>query len=272
MTPNRSLLLLTFACAACNNTTTPMTVVPTSCPPGSAGVVTATDRDGDGLDDAMELAWAQQYLPFLSVAPNEECPTSGIVVRVSPHPTAGFVHILYDVLYNDDCGLGGHVGDDERFAITVNPSMPPPLGIVSIKGISHNGTFCEKESDCGRCPGQTVCATLMENGTPWPAVWPSRNKHGNYVNRAETCEFTNTCLDDCQDNATPAMPPIVNVGEPCLPLVSNLTTMGFITTQNGWTHQELFNYDPWGGQSFGPGGGVVATDLTDPAFDTPACP
>ena len=249
-----------------------MTVVPTSCTGGSdGGALAANDQDGDGLDDAMELAWAQQYLPYLSVAPNEECPTSGIVVRVSPHPTAGFVHIIYDVLYNDDCGIGGHVGDDERFAITVDPSMPPPLGIVSVKGISHKGSICEKESDCGRCAGQTACATLVENGTQWPAVWVAKDKHGNYVNRASTCQFTDTCLDDCQDNSAPAMPPIVNVGEPCHPLVSNLTTMGFITTQNGWTHMELFNYDPWGGLNFG-GASVIATDLTDPAFDTPACP
>ena len=61
---------------------------------------------------------------------------------------------------------------------------------------------------------------------------------------------------------------IVNVGEPCHPLISNLTTMGFITTQNGWTHMELFNYNPWGGQAFG-GASVIANDLTDPDFETP---
>lgn len=72
-----------------------MTVVPTSYTGGSdGGALAANDQDGDGLDDAMELAWAQQYLPYLSVAPDEECPTSGIVVRVSPHPTAGFIHIM----------------------------------------------------------------------------------------------------------------------------------------------------------------------------------
>jgi hypothetical protein len=219
----------------------------------------------------MELAWAQQYLPYLSVSPGDECPTSGIVVRVSPHPTPGFVRIRYDVLYNDDCGLGGHIGDNERFAITVDPSAPPPTGIVSIIAISHKGTVCERTSECGRCSGETACMTLVKDGMPWPAVWVSKGKHGNYVNRDSTCQFDNTCLDQCDDNSTPAMPPIVNVGEPCHPLVSNLTTMGFITMQNGWTHLELFNYDPWGGQPFG-GGSVIATDLTEPGFDTPACP
>jgi len=247
-----------------------MPVSPASCS-SSPAAPTASDQDRDGLDDAQELAWAQQYLPYLSLAPDEECATAGIVVRVEPLDAAGFIRIRYDVLYDNDCGIGGHVGDDERFAMTVDVAQPPPDGIVTIKAVSHKGAgFCEKESDCGRCPGESACATLVENGVARPAVWISRNKHGNYVNRASSCQLDNTCLDDCTDNATPASLTIVNVGEPCYPLVSNLTTQGFITTANGWTNQALFDYDPWGGQPFG-GGSVIATDLTDPAFETPPC-
>ncbi len=84
------------------------------------------------------------------------------------------------------------------------------------------------------------------------------------------CKFDNNCLDDCEDNPTPTSLPVVNVGEPCFPLVTNLTTQGFITTANGWKNQVLFDYDPWGGQPFGQGS-VVATDLTDVAFETPPC-
>lgn len=246
----------------------PMPVSPASCAtpaPASAG-----DQDRDGLDDAMELAWAQEYLPYISMHPQEDCPTAGIVVRVEPLSMSGFVRIRYDVLYDNDCGVGPHIGDAERFAMTVDVTIPPPDGIVTIKAISHKGTQCEKESDCGRCPGQSACATLPRNGTPWPAVWVARDKHGNYVDRAMFCQFDNTCLDDCQDNPSPAVLPIVNVGEPCLPIVNNLTTQGFITTANGWTNQVLFNYDPWGGQPFGDAS-VVATDLTDVAFETPPC-
>jgi hypothetical protein len=236
----------------------------------SSGV--ANDLDNDGLDDAQELAWAQQYLPYLSLSPNDECPTGGLAVRVSPHPTApGFIQIRYDYLYNDDCGIGGHVGDDENFAITINPSVPPPDGIIAMIGIPHKGSECQKTTTCGQCAGLTACETLVKDGVPFPTIWPAKDKHGNYVNRMTECELLNTCLDECQDDAAPAMPPIVNVGEPCFPLVSNLTTQGFITTANGWTHQELFNYDPWGGQNFG-GASVIAADLTDPMLDTPACP
>lgn len=218
----------------------------------------------------MELAWAQQYLPYLSISPHDECPTAGIVARVEPLEIAGFVRIRYDVLYDRDCGLGGHIGDDERFAISVDTSRPPPDGIVTIKAISHKGSVCEKESDCGVCPGQMACATLVANGVARPAVWVSREKHGNYVDRSSTCQFDNTCLDECEDNATPASLPIVNVGEPCFPLVNDLTTQGFITTANGWMEQSLFHYDPWGGQPFGQAD-VIASDLTDPEFATPPC-
>ena len=244
--------------------------MPTSCgsPMTSAN---PNDQDQDGLDDAQEQMWAEQYLPYVSVAPDEDCPTSGLVVRVSPHPTSGFIQIRYDFLYNEDCGIGGHIGDDENLAITIDPSMPPPNGIVAITGIPHKGSECQKTTTCGRCAGLDACATLAIGGTQWPAVWPAKNKHGNYVNRSNTCDLLNTCLDECQDNSSPTRPPIVNVGEPCFPLVSNLTTQGFITTANGWTHQELFNYDPWGGLNFG-GASVISIDLTDSSLDTPACP
>ena len=235
------------------------------------------DADGDGLDDAQELAWARQYFPYYNISPEEHCGVHGIITRVTPHPVGmGLIHIIYDVLYDQDCGaLGtgvtGHIGDDERFAMTINPALPPPDGIVVIKAISHRGSQCEMTSMCGRCAGATPCQTLALNGVQTPAVWVAQDKHGNYVNRNMTCLPTaaNVCGDVCQDSA-PDMPSIINVGEPCHPLVNNLTTMGFITTANGWTHMELFNYDPWGTQAFGQAE-VLANDLVDPALDTPGC-
>jgi hypothetical protein len=229
------------------------------------------DLDGDGLDDRMELAWAAAYLPYLSISPNDGCDTMGLLVRVRPHPADGaLIHIIYDQLYDQDCGLGGHVGDDEVFAITADPSRPPPAGIVAIKAISHQGTACERDSQCGQCPGLGTCQTLPESGTPWPAVWPSRSKHGSYVDRSSACTLLNTCLDSCDDNPTPRKPPIVNAGEPGHPLVHDLTTEGFITVQNGWKNMQLFHWDPWVSMNFG-GAGDISKDLVDPAFDTPAC-
>src|SRR5688572_9263525 len=141
------------------------------------------DQDQDGIDDARELALARDYLPFISMSPVDECPRSGLVVRVRPHPgDATLVHILYDLLFEKDCGITSHVGDDEVFAITIDPTVPPPAGILAMRAISHQGTICQRISECGRCGGLTACETKPLDGKDWPAVWPSRNKHGLYVN------------------------------------------------------------------------------------------
>jgi hypothetical protein len=229
------------------------------------------DDDQDGLADADELAWATQYLPFLSLSPQDKCTTGGLLARVRKHPMdATLVHIIYDYLYDQDCGIGGHAGDNEAFGVTIDPSKPAPGGIVAIRAISHQNTPCQRVSECGRCPGETACATLMRGGVAWPALWPSRDKHGAYVNRAQKCTIITTCADTCEDNPAPASPPIVNVGEPGRPLIGDLTDEGFITAANGWKNMPLFHFDPWGPNDFG-GAGKVSGDLVDDAFLTPAC-
>ena len=116
-------------------------------PPPDAMVV---DRDGDGLDDAWEHEIAQAYLPFLSLDPADGCPLGGIVYRLRPHPLApALLLVTYDHLYQDDCGLGGHVGDNEVFGVTVDPARPPPAGILAIRAIPHQGTLCERATGAG---------------------------------------------------------------------------------------------------------------------------
>ena len=58
---------------------------------------------------------------------------------------------------------------------------------------------------------------------------------------------------------------MVNAGEPGAHLVSNLTTQGFITAANGWTEEELFDFDPWAPGDFG-SAGDVSDDLVDLEF------
>jgi hypothetical protein len=140
-----------------------------------------------------------------------------------------------------------------------------------MKAISHQGTPCERVSSCGQCGGLAACQSLMRGGAAWPAIWPSRGKHGLYVNRSQRCTLVTTCADACEDNGTSASPPMVNAGEPARALVHDLTTGGFITAQNGWQSAALMHFDPWADQKFG-GAGNVSQDLVDPAFDTPVCP
>jgi hypothetical protein len=188
----KKTVLIVFFCGACSGS--PAASSDGASAPADAASLpdhAIVDEDGDGLDDARELDLARRYLPYLSLSPMDGCPTSGLLVRVSPHPDdPTLVHILYDWLYDADCGLNGHIGDDESFAATIDPARPPPDGIVALKAISHQGTPCERTTLCGTCNGLTPCQTLTVAGVAWPAVWPSRAKHGNYVNarrRARCC-------------------------------------------------------------------------------------
>src|SRR5437016_3365687 len=93
---------------------------PLAQPPDATSFV---DDDHDGLDDARELQLAADYQPFVSIDPNDGCALDGFVVRVTPHPAdATKILIIYDQLFQDDCGLNGHVGDDEVFSVAIDPS------------------------------------------------------------------------------------------------------------------------------------------------------
>jgi len=242
---------------------------------GTTGIV---DEDQDGLDDAWETQVASDYLPFVSLSTSEDCGTpSGFAVRVFPHPQdpsrpPRYLEIRYDHLYQVDCGTAGHPGDDENFAITVDTTLPAPEGIMVIAAISHRNTACEHDSWCVQqswssspCSGYATC-DVGSNG--FPVVYVSKDKHGDY---ATTNGCTFGCdFGSCELNPTPDRPLIVNVGEPGHPLVNDLTTQGFINAANGWTDTTLYDYDPWGSQTFG-GAGTVSADLTDAALDTPIC-
>ena len=227
---------------------------------------TKVDIDGDGLDDADESAWAEEYFPFYAIHPSDGCKTHGVVYRLSPHPAdATKLSITYDVLYDADCGANGHDGDDEVFSVLVDPKKPGVSGILAVRAISHQGTPCEHDTTCGVCQGMSACGTAQRNGSAYPVVYASKDKHGNYADKP-TCDTSFICdFGGCGLPSTADASPLVNAGEAGKPLVSNLTTQGFITTTNGWTHQELFDFDPWKPGNFG-GAGDVSKDLVDPAF------
>ena len=239
---------------------------------GAGGMSGMGDLDQDGLDDAWEDKMARDYLPFLSLDPGDGCSRGGIVFRVRPHPdNAALIHIVYDHLYEKDCGLTSHVGDNEAFGATIDPTVPPPAGILTLVAIGHQSTICEKKTTCGSCGGLDACATAMKNGAAYPVVFSSKDKHAGYVQK-DKCNPILSCFDTCTLAPNTTDVPLVNVGEPDAPLVKDLTDQGFITQANGWTEQELFHWDPWNtGKDFG-GAGNIAGDLVDSAFVPPICP
>ncbi len=229
------------------------------------------DLDLDGLDDAYELQIAGDYLPYLSVSDMDHCARSGILFRLRPHPAdASRIAVTYIMLYENDCGAGGHIGDDEAFGVTIDPSRPAPAGLLSVRTIAHQNTACQSITECGSCAGETACTTGMRRGAAYPAIFASRDKHGWYATERAcdgACFFTNTC----DMSAAPNEPVLYNAGEPAAPLIHDLTDAGLITAANGWTQMSLFHFDPWASMNFG-GAGDTTSDLNDPAFLTPACP
>lgn len=225
------------------------------------------DDDHDGLADAIEDAAARAYLPFLSTHPDDACPLSGLVVRVRPHPDDDtLLHLVYSRLYQDDCGLAGHVGDNEAFGATIDPARAPPWGLVALRAIGHQGTLCERSTTCGSCEGLDAC-TAAPDGRP--VLFSSKDKHAGVVDLGLGCGLL-SCFDTCELSDEPATVPLVNVGEPDAPRVSDLSEQAFVREELGWTEETLHHYDPWSDAEFGTAG-VVAGDLLDEAFLTPAC-
>lgn len=230
-----------------------------------AGVI---DLDRDGLADAFELDVATRYLPVLSLHPQDGCPLGGLVFRLRPHPMdpdGGLLAITYSFLFERDCGLTSHPGDNEAFGATIDPSQPPERGLTALRAISHQNTICQRISTCGTCSNLTACERFAPNEPP--VLFSSKDKHAGYVSRS-ACG-TLTCLDTCAMGRRTGVP-VVNAGEPNAPLTRDLTDAGLITSANGWTDQRLFHFDPWGSADFG-GAGNVKGDLEDPAFLTPPC-
>jgi hypothetical protein len=228
------------------------------------------DDDGDGLADDVELQLASDYLPYLSLDPDDGCPLSGLVARVRPHPADPTkILIVYSHLFERDCGLGGHVGDNEAFGVAIDPAMPAPAGILAIKTASHQGTPCERISECSTCATDTRDRCDVASG--WPVLYASKGKHGQYATK-DRCSLLGTCFDQCTLAAARTTPPIVNAGEPGRPLVTDLTAQGFITPANGWTEPDLMNFDPWTVTGDFGGAGNVAGDLQDSTFEPGPCP
>ena len=253
-------------------------LVPPASSRGDASAADAADpegpdSDGDGLSDALEAKLAAEYAPYLSLHPSDGCATHGVLVRIAPHPREkGRVMMWLDVLFQKDCGANGHVGDNEMSGVVIDPSKPAPAGILAVRSISHQNTACQRITTCGLCPGMTSCTTAIRGGVAVPVIFASKDKHGTYVDEA-TCDQSFVCdFGGCALSPKPSTSPTINVGEPTKPLVTNLTTQGFITASNGWTEPSLTAFDPWKPGNFG-GAGDVSKDLIDDAFviDTTTC-
>jgi len=267
MRPSQGSVGLAFVCACSGHRASPDGAFDGAR--DVAADVAIVDDDGDGLDDAVETQLAIAYMPYVSIDAGDGCPLDGMVVRVHPHPADPTkILIVYDHLFANDCGLNGHVGDDEVFGVAIDPAMPAPMGILAIRAVSHQNTPCERDTECSTCGDSRAACDRATDMTP--IVYASKAKHGNYATLA-SCSALATCFDSCTLASTPGAPPVVNAGEPAHHLVSDLTTQGFITAANGWTEPTLMHFDPWNPtQTFG-GAANIASDLQDAAYEVAPC-
>lgn len=226
------------------------------------GFCVGTDVDGDGIDDNLEREVATLNFPKVLMANGEECGAPhGVIYRVRRHPTnPKRLAITYVVLYANDCGeLNGHTGDAETFAITVDlDAQPGAAATVGVESWAHAGTTCGSTSSCETSPATNACGTPTKDTSPSEVViWASQNKHASYLS-ASTC--TDNCLDSCTAGER-INGPLLNVGEPGHPMVTNLTTQGFVQSSDGWG-AELLHFNPWSTQEFA-GGGRLDQPLTN---------
>ncbi len=232
--------------------------------------VASRDVDGDGLEDADEQQMAEAYLPFISLDPSDGCPRSALVARIRKHPEDPTkISIIYSHLFERDCGVNGHIGDNEAFGIAIDPTKPAPQGLLAMRTASHQSTLCERVTECSTCgDSRKPCDLAADGGAMWPVLYPSKGKHGQYA-RKQDCSLS--CFDQCTLAPTRTRPQILNVGEPGKPLVTDLTASGLITSSGGWTEASVMNYQVWGTAQFGTAG-VVSEDLDDATFVPAACP
>jgi hypothetical protein len=224
------------------------------------------DQDGDGLDDDFEREIAELNFPKVVLSSGESCAAPhGVIYRARRHPlNPKRAAILYTVLYARDCGQSnGHVGDAESFGITVDlDAQPGSPATVGVQVWPHVNTACSAPSSCETAPGTNQCAeggsaTTLAN----VVIYVSRDNHANYLSQS-TCD--DTCSDVC-GNGDRIVGPLVNVGEPDHPLVTDLTMQGFVDGTDGWS-DELLHFNPWSTATFSSGGRLdqALTNLAAP--------
>jgi hypothetical protein len=215
------------------------------------------DLDADGITDAWENAALDRLRPIQRFDEDETLigdPTFvlGDVGRVAK--AGDRVHVFIMLGYSKDYGSCGgftsHNGDSERVALELERIGRAGAGDVRVRQAytaAHEGTA----SDHSRVFSGTDLSLLTlgtdtATGEPRWVVFPSSDKHGTYGS-IDICEDISVipCLDeDCGPDGVddPALydrlPPFVNAGEEAMPLVTDLSGIGF-PGDDAWAAQDF---------------------------------
>lgn len=215
------------------------------------------DADGDGLTDAWEDLVLLRLRPFVRLDEAEQLVsdpdfTLGVVGRVTP--VGSFVHAYmmlgYAYDYGSCGGITSHNGDSERVALQLAP-VQGSAGDVRVQQAytaAHEGTITDHSMVFSTAElGQLVHETDPAFGEPRWVVFASADKHATYATAA-ICEGIAPgvpCTDeDCSpDNVADPAPftrlfPYLNAGEPTMPMVTDLSVIGFVG-DDAWADQDF---------------------------------
>jgi len=210
----------------------PVLVALLLAPLAGAGV----DLDADGVDDALEQALLQRFLPAFqigeqdcdvrparfqpgSVAPRPVARDGTIYGRVSPAPQAdGDLELHYYHLWRLDCGASGHLLDVEHVSALVRAdgdaavvdARPPAAGWTA----THWYAAAHEDTACDASHGAR--AGSLDATSRGPVVWISEGKHASFLDPG-VCE--KACGADRCDRTMPlAVASLVNLGERGAPM------------------------------------------------------
>lgn len=183
-------------------------------------VLPAGDLDRDSLEDTLEQALLEQFLPrfYLSQGECDLAPAEFAAGSAEPRPAArnGMIYgqafpyrttdgvrrveLHYHHLWSRDCGRGGHALDAEHVSALVSESGGKWRADYWLAA-AHEGTVCDR--GMARTAGVEARAE----------VWISAGKHASFLSEAE-CNRGGCGGDDCKSPRKLAVPRVINLGEP----------------------------------------------------------
>ena len=218
--------------------------------------VPCDDLDADGLVDRWEDSLLERTRPAIRFDESEQLvndadAVTAMVARVyTPSPARIHAYIMLGYHYDyGRCGLSFHNGDSERVAMSWIPldgGGPGDVVLDAAYTAAHEGTI----TDHGRVfsgaeLNQLVFPVDPGTGEPRWMVFSSDGKHATYGN-AQLCEDAEwaPCLEeDCEADGVDALAYTLlmdgyNAGEPGVPLLTDLSGMGFPGEQ-AWVDQDF---------------------------------
>ena len=194
----------------------------------------SSDADRDGLADDFELALALQLFPVLHVSPADGCPeplNPKPVLFRTRHPSfqgavqTDFIVVNYVILYDMDCGGGGHRGDNEPLVAFARRSDAGDYVFESLAATAHTNTGAE-----------------VRTSSTHRDIWVEPDKHSNFAPAAGCAA--------CPEAGPAWNIALFNVGEPGAPLVSDLAAVS----------STFAGIDPWSTQTRFFGAGIIGAE------------